>query len=401
MKFFTPAKLGPTRSKTPEGFLVCEGVRVARIGEMIYGPEEIGLEPGPDGLVRLGRTASDLFAADALASFEGKPVLGEHVEATPENWRELAWGHMQNVRAGGGGDAGYMLADLVIQSADGIAAIESGREEVSLFYEFDFVPTGKGSGRQTNIRGNHLAIVEAGRCGPTCRIGDHQPTRNPIMKLPFWGRAAAAALKAGDEETAAELIHAGMQAGDAQPDPLETRLKAQDERIDKLSALVEKLVAKDEDKEDPDKEEAGDEDEEESEEDGQKAKAGDSASIKAEWRQVASLSEILAPGCPARLPAMDAKMTAKGARDAMCKARRAAMDHAMGTEQGRAVLQPLLQGRALDAIPCGEQAVLFAAAAEMARQRNNLRIGAGDADAGGALFAPSVGDLYQSMYGRH
>jgi hypothetical protein len=48
-------------------------------------------------------------------------------------------------------------------------------------------------------------------------------------------------------------------------------------------------------------------------------------------------------------------------------------------------MQPLLQGRALDAISCGEQATLFQAAAEMARFRNNTRINAGDADLSGPV----------------
>lgn len=229
------------------------------------------------------------------------------------------------------------------------------------------------------------------------------------MKLPWWMKAASHAMTAGDEETAAAIAAAQgrITAGDA--DPTETRLNAlekgqattmqalallgQGKRFKLGDAGIEEMEAEDEDDEDKDKE-AGDEYDEDD-----KSKAGDSANLRAEWQSVISLAEILAPGCPTRLPAMDSKMTVKNARDAMCKCRRAAMDHAMGTQQGRDILSPLLRGRALDAIKCDEQSVIFQAAAEIARSQNNFRTSAGDAV--GVFVVPDTGSLYQSMYGSH
>ncbi len=44
-RFYTVASLSPKRHMTPEGFLICEDVPVARIGEQIYGPDETPIQP--------------------------------------------------------------------------------------------------------------------------------------------------------------------------------------------------------------------------------------------------------------------------------------------------------------------------------------------------------------------
>lgn len=411
MRFFSTATLaGSSRSKTPEGFLICENVRVARAGELVYQssefdvpPSVFGFRPGSDGIVTVRRDDADLLRPETLASFEGKPLLGEHIETTPENWRDVAWGHMQNVRAGNGADAGYMLADLVVCSSAGIDAIEAGREEVSLFYDFDFVPDGVGRGRQTNIIGNHVAVVDAGRCGPSCRIGDHQPRPNMVTRMskaPWWVRAMGHALKAGDEDTAVEIAAAEKEekpgAGDEDGESgTESRLK----RLEDGMALIMKKLDEQAKKPDEPATQAEDSDEEY-----EKMKAGDSgrAAIRAEWQSVMSGMEILAPGCAVRLPAFDSAgfTKVKALRDSMGRCRLAAMDHAMATDEGRAILSPLLQGRAVSAVPPSEQGVIFSAAVELARQRNNQRVQTGDSS---AMFAvPSTGALYQSLYGaRH
>lgn len=77
MRHYTVHRLGPKRALTPEGFLLCEDVPVARTGEMLYGPGEVPVEPGPDGLIRISRTPDEVFRPETLASCIGKPVPGD------------------------------------------------------------------------------------------------------------------------------------------------------------------------------------------------------------------------------------------------------------------------------------------------------------------------------------
>jgi hypothetical protein len=64
----------------------------------------------------------------------------------------------------------------MITDSDAIAALEAGRSELSCGYTADVViepGTWQGQrydAKQTNIRGNHVALVDAGRAGPTCSI---------------------------------------------------------------------------------------------------------------------------------------------------------------------------------------------------------------------------------------
>src|SRR5271166_3724303 len=105
MKFYVKEKLGAVQSVTPEGFLLCEEVPIARTGTMIYGPDETPISVGPDGIVRIDRDAEEVFRPETIASANGKPVVDEHPEdgeVRPDNWRELAVGVTLNPRRGAG-----------------------------------------------------------------------------------------------------------------------------------------------------------------------------------------------------------------------------------------------------------------------------------------------------------
>lgn len=175
--YFADKKIGKKMSLTPEGFLLCEGVPVARTGEQVYGPGETPLKPGKDGLVHIQRDEKEVFRPETIASFEGKDVVDEHPEegVDPSNWREVSVGHAQNIRRGEGPESEYLLADLIIKDPDAIAAVREGKREISCGYDCDYEQTGDGQGRQYNIVGNHVALVEHGRCGPRCAIKDHSP----------------------------------------------------------------------------------------------------------------------------------------------------------------------------------------------------------------------------------
>ena len=64
--------------RDPEGYLLCLNVPVARTGYQEYWPEELGLAPSKPGLVSVFRPESEVFAPEALASFEGMPVTDGH-----------------------------------------------------------------------------------------------------------------------------------------------------------------------------------------------------------------------------------------------------------------------------------------------------------------------------------
>lgn len=242
MKYYTTAKISDRISKTPEGFLLCIAVPVARSGELLYQPGELKgedgnevVKAGKDGVVRISRTAADIFDESTIASLEGKSVTINHPTdfVSPDNWKEVTVGHMQNVRPGKGADADKLLADFLIKDAAGIAMIEAGLREVSLGYSADYEQLEDGYGRQTNIVGNHVALVRRGRNGPEVAVRDSAPD-NPQEVLSMKDKLLKLLGRAVDEampEAEAEVVDA--------VDPMEAR-------IAKIEELLAKIVSSNE-----------------------------------------------------------------------------------------------------------------------------------------------------------
>jgi hypothetical protein len=87
-----------------------------------------------------------------------------------------------NVRRGTGADEDVILADLLLTEKRAIRDVTADKREVSAGYEADYEQLEPGRGRQTNIIGNHIALVDRGRCGPRCAIGDHQLESTTMTK---------------------------------------------------------------------------------------------------------------------------------------------------------------------------------------------------------------------------
>jgi uncharacterized protein len=175
MRFYTTEVLGPRQELTPEKFLLCRDVPIARTGTMLYAEGEIPGLTAVDGIVRVDRDPAEVFREETLASFEGKAFTLDHPaeDVIPENWSRLAKGIVENVRRGAGIDDDLMLADILVTDQKAIEQIrEKGLREVSAGYDASYEQTVEGRARQFNIIGNHVALVDQGRCGYRCAIGD-------------------------------------------------------------------------------------------------------------------------------------------------------------------------------------------------------------------------------------
>lgn len=179
VKYYTPTKLSENIKETPEGFLICFGVPIARTGMMEYGKDETPLKVGSNGIVKIYRDAKEVFRPETIASFEGKDVTIKHPEefVDPENYTILTKGVAQNIRKASEKDADgeeCLLADLLIKDGFAIKLVKNGLREVSCGYEAEYEQTGDGEGRQFNIVGNHIALVEQGRAGSSYAINDEK-----------------------------------------------------------------------------------------------------------------------------------------------------------------------------------------------------------------------------------
>lgn len=215
------SRISPHMTETPEGYLICHDVPINRTGTQEYTAGEMQLDGDPERIITVNRYPEDVFDAAALASFEGKDVTSGHPpeNLTPENHAAYSKGHVENVRRAGD----QTIADLHIKDATLISEIKNGIiREVSCGYVCNWEPDGAGY-KQTNIRGNHVAIVPHGRAGHDVAIKDQAAKRaekgSKVMSN-FWRgflTAFGEAAKDATPEQMEQVTNAAVKALDAAP----------------------------------------------------------------------------------------------------------------------------------------------------------------------------------------
>lgn len=174
------SRISDNIAKTPEGFLVCHNVPVARVGTQEYLGNEVG-KPSKD-IVTVYRRPDEVFKKSAIDSFEGKPVTNDHPPKLVEGGDTMAYlkGVCKNVHRGTGDDSDKVVADLVIYDPVLISLIENGKREISAGYTCSYADY-NGELEQVDIVGNHIAVVDKGRAGNSVAIRDEKPTRRKKM----------------------------------------------------------------------------------------------------------------------------------------------------------------------------------------------------------------------------
>lgn len=253
------------------GFLVDRPI-VARIGLQIY--------QTPYGERREFRPASEVFKADSLATYAGKPITVGHVTVTPENARDVVVGTC----SGAGIPNGIGVeAPLNIYAKD---AIESAKKkqtaEISVGYtSIDIDKPGYGSNEtgeyifeedlkedeqppegwvkfdalQTNISVNHIALVFKGRAGiAKLNIDSEQEFPYDIdVKLNKEDEVMTVKIKLDgavefdvpkEVATFIETVKADATAAKTKADSLEAERDALQAKVDGIPAQIEEAVKK-------------------------------------------------------------------------------------------------------------------------------------------------------------
>ena len=167
MRILIKNKLSEHKYKTPEGYLVCVDSPIARTGPQEYRVCDIDENSDDESPIEINRNSEDVFSPETIASFENKPLTNEHPteNVTPTNFRNYSVGFARDIHKGTFEGQDVILGTLIFTDEEAISDIESGRKtELSCGYDCDIVER-NGKYYQTNIRGNHIALCEAGRAG--------------------------------------------------------------------------------------------------------------------------------------------------------------------------------------------------------------------------------------------
>lgn len=390
----TSGQIGRTREITPEGYLLCRDVRLARTGILIYGDGEVPVKPDNTGLIQIYRGEDVLFSPTTISSGEGKPVTNDHPDdwVSPENWKIFSGGSGHNIHRGEGEDAEYLMGDLLVMDKEAIDAVMAGKVEISLGYDAEYTEVSPGKGVQSNIVINHIALVDKGRCGSRCSIGDSfMATKVKKKKLSFADRIRNL-VKTGDAEEAEKIAKAvedeeleiptedeetgedddGKTNDAAINREILKTLKTMDARLVKL----EKKKTKDSEKEETKDDDEGEDGKETKDdilkaeeaaklsENGVQSYTGDSL------QEIRSRAEILVPGIS--LPTMDAK-TADVGKVAL-GVKRTALKQAYQDPKVKQTIDLFTSGKSdFDAMPQATIDAAFTGAAELIKSQNNAK----------------------------
>lgn len=196
MKNFLRVKVGDfapqesSRSFTPEGYLVCKNVNIAKAPQVrqYYAYEFEGLEGyTPDQVINIYTAQEHLFTPLIISQLQKIDLTGSHPpknQINASNWAQYHGGYAENGRV----DGEYLVADLTIKDKELIDLVQNNEVlELSLGYAADLVlvqgtaPDGTPYQAQfINFTCNHVALVKYGRCGGSCRVGDEKPQNKGI-----------------------------------------------------------------------------------------------------------------------------------------------------------------------------------------------------------------------------
>ncbi len=183
-----------TQVKTPQGYILADVV-LARSGILEYTGTQIGKPELGDRLMRVYRPPEELQSIETIDSFRHTPFTVNHPSGAsapdgmlnPENVKEFTDGIVtENVRF----DTDTLKAKVLITSDKAHRALKRIKESSIGFYStYEYTPGVTPDGEaydaiQRNILGNHVALVESGRSGDTCRVLDSKINNNGGGEMP-------------------------------------------------------------------------------------------------------------------------------------------------------------------------------------------------------------------------
>ncbi|WP_336152139.1 DUF2213 domain-containing protein [Acinetobacter sp. 99] len=384
-EIYTTGQLGRTREITPEGYLLCRDVPIARIGTLMYADGEVPITADNTGLIIIYRGEDVLFDPITIASAESKPITDDHPDdwVTPDNWKELSKGVGKDVRRGDGVDSDFLMADLLVMDKETIQKVLDGKVEISLGYDADYTETSKGKGLQSNIRVNHIALVEKGRCGSRCSIGDSFMSKKTTKDKAPWYQSLIGLKRTVDQ--AVEEVEKTSDSEEEETEDEEGKTKTGDaafqadmrkfmKTMDKRLTALEKKKTKDSEKEET---EDDDEPEEETKDGGDLTEAEKAEKLSNEGvqsytgdslKEVVSRAEILSPGY--RMPTLDSANNGK----AVLNVKRQVLKASYATQDGQKAIAPFVPvDPDFDKLPTHTIDAAFAGASELIKQQNNAR----------------------------
>lgn len=230
-------------------------------GSEVPGWRDLGLDP--DKVYYGYRPAEELSDDETIRSVNGIPIqLNHHLDYPDAPAKETRIGSTGDKAAF---DGTYLSNSLHFQDADAIRRIRDGSmKQLSLAYHYDpdFKSSGEYKGQKydftmRNIRGQHLALVEEGRAGPTCVVEDHafqgeksmEMTKDPLKDTGNDGSpdVEKAEVKIADAMGRLADLLRGLHKQGPNGEPMDAEGDEKDAKIAEIASMFSKLGASEDD----------------------------------------------------------------------------------------------------------------------------------------------------------
>ena len=220
------------------GFLTVNAV-IARTGIQEYLNSELGEEG--TGIVGVFRPAEEVTSKKSMDSFVNIPVTDDHPSemVTVDNIQKYSKGSISSVIVVQLDGESALQTILTITDKDLIALVQSGKKELSVGYENVLVQKeGKYKGKdyryiQTDIFANHIAVVDAGRCGGICSLA--------LDKKIKIGDIAMKITIGENEYEVAEEVAEEIKRLNSATEKMDEEVKDTEESLDKMTARYDSL----------------------------------------------------------------------------------------------------------------------------------------------------------------
>ena len=152
---------------------------ISKVGIFDYLGSSISDECEPNKVYKVFRSGDTLLESVPTWDNPPKPFINDH-EMLGEGFTEIDDRPVQGVITNPVYEDGVLYADITVYSESLKEAIENGKKELSLGYFCKFEKqSGVYDGEpydyvQVNMVGNHIALVDAGRCGSDVKVFDHK-----------------------------------------------------------------------------------------------------------------------------------------------------------------------------------------------------------------------------------
>ena len=167
------------------GFWIIKKNPISKEGVFPYLGHTISADCEPNKVYKVYRSGETLKESVPTWDNPPKPFIEDH-EMLGEGFTAVDDRHVQGVISNPVYEDGVLYADIAVYSESLKEAIENGKKELSLGYfckyrkesgtfdgeEYDYV--------QEDMVGNHIALVDAGRCGSDVKVFDSRCTMDKL-----------------------------------------------------------------------------------------------------------------------------------------------------------------------------------------------------------------------------